>query len=454
MDENDDEDSLAFSESHAGDQDSSSASSLAYSMESSSINSLAYSESTNRTGGPSTSSLNRSRSSKKKKKQVVGMISELKTELDRKILLASSLVECENDAHYNATDADAETKQEVQVINVLQNTDRDDDDDDYSNDDDFHSTVKGQDLEDFCSLAYSESTKRRQDIVSVKAAEQAWNELDELTRKMHLASSLEHIDRPSAIMMEHNVSESKPFSCAAGNDINKVAISDITAKLSSKIPSRLRRKLEAAKLREEAVTTSSLSASPVSHISSQDIATILQEPDVPPLPPDDSPAISKAKEIVMRRQKISQSLSSSPSHSKKSMDQNHDSDILMGNSRYRGSVEQVEMVTNSLKLTAPAIDALLTAAIKRDHQDGIAPRLERKPRDDAASEVSSSAPIRFRRDMQFNRVSIFNEGKIGERGGDKVAKYQNNGRAAIKEQRGRKMSLSRSGAEIVKYGEH
>ena len=375
IDVNSDEvDSLAFSESHAGDQDSQS---LAYSIESSTLNSLAYSESTR-------TSINKSTS----KKKAGILISELKTELDRKILLASSLVECENDAHslaYSAADAD-----------------RENDDDE----EDLQSSVKGLDL-DMYSLTYSESTKRQQDAVSVKVAEKAWNELDELTRKMHLASSLEHIERPSAVMNGQGNVET----------ISGFPNSSIIA-MSSEIPPRLRRKLEAAK---RAGKTNTVSLSPSSSPSLHTLPEHEFEDDSN-LPPNESPTISKAKEIITRRQKNVSSLSPS------------------------SSLERKTASENIGKKESSSVESLLAAAviIENDQYNDTAPRRQWKPQDDKASEVSSSTHVRFRRNMQFDRVSVFNNDKIrkdGRKNNDNI------------NQRERKVIVSANGSEIVKYGD-
>ena len=89
---------------------------------------------------------------------------------------------------------------------------------------------------------------------------------------------------------------------------------------------------------------------------------------------------------------------------------------------------------------------MLAAAviIENDQYNDTAPRRQWKPQDDKASEVSSSTHVRFRRNMQFDRVSVFNKDKIrkdGRKNNDNI------------NQRERKVIVSANGSEIVKYGD-
>jgi len=476
----DDEDSLAYSETSRRRLESD-GDSLAYSESTrrrleSDGDSLAYSESTRRhkdvdslAYSESTRQRNETGTLKHQAKEELG-------ELNRKMILAMSLNEGNDDADSLAY-SEAESKYSKKSSMSKQGFGKINRETAPASPLDDSGVVNDGD-----SLAYSESTKHLNDEEQMREASKAWNEIDELTRKMHLASSLEHISRPAEY--------SKP---------------PLRQPPSNEIPDRLKRKIELRKQQALSTERTTKEGGGLNQGKLQIASSAIEKDDSynisPPRPSysaangtstgdsprrspsgsldlgswtsdTESPTIMKAKEIVMRRRGSRTDLSDqSVSLSKK--DEGDDSSMQSEDARKMESPPRKTANVNSQEVYEDRQSAENENEVSKNDDDdsivnvksqdsdmlpasnsadylksaGESLRLARQGQrslgtgdDGVESEASSAyAPLRITRRSIHDRVSVFEKDKR-ENSRDRDARVRN-------------VSRSFHGAEIIKYGQ-
>ena len=284
--------------------------------------------------------------------------------------------------------------------------------------------------------------------------------MDELTRKMHLASSLEHISRPTSVQTQGDTQllQHRPM----------------------QIPPRLRKKIEAARIRAKTQNISTLTDVESHPLSEQDSLDKEKPTSTNDKNNDSSkttisldemsdnndnnrtkqgnnalgnhsPLISKAKKIIEERRHRrdgSGSFPSTPSGdsslspSGSPSRPNNKSKTLDTIPTTHLEEKNINRTSNQEKASMLRAQELLLAAASKLQEENCAPR--RSPSssqlDSAVSEVSSSAylPNRITRRSVQDRVSVF----------DRDIAPQNDGNFT----RGKRVTQSAHGAEIIKYG--
>ena len=499
-----DGDSLAYSESTRRHKDGDS---LAYSESTrrhKDADSLAYSESTRRHKDVDSLAYSESTRQRSETGSLKHQAEEELGELNRKMILAMSLNEGNDDADSLAYSESTRQKLQVESKYSKEAIMTKEGLGELNQKVMLASALDDNEINDGDSLAYSESTKHLKHEEQMREASKAWNEIDELTRKMHLASSLEHISGPAQY--------SKP-------PLRQPPSNDIPDRLKRKI--ELRRKQasnvgrttggEAEQGKVEVVSatvenhTAGNSSSPRPLISAaketsanygdeEDMNAVHENDDI--IPPKrspspsldlsswtsdtESPTITKAKQIVLKRRGSRSDLTDqSVSSSKK--DEGDDSSMQSDDTKKIGSppqtpprrtanenpqeVSEDSTPAESDRVTSASAngDDLKLSGVNAKSQDddrlparnnseylksaGESLKLARRGRrssvkgdDEIESEASSAyAPQRITRRSIHDRISVFEKDKRGS--------------SRDRDTRVRNVSRSFHGAEIIKYGQ-